>query len=94
MNKYELVVIVDAQKAQPEKDEIYKQLTDSIVKGGGKVTAAQVWLERQKFVFNIKKKSEGTYYLVNFESITTSLPKIKEFLRLNEHILRYLLTSL
>ena len=92
MNKYELVVIIDAQKAQPEKDEIYKQLNDSVVKGGGKVTGSQVWLERQKFVFNIKKKNEGTYYLVNFESAASSLPKIKEFLRLNENILRYLLT--
>ena len=92
MNKYELVVIIDAQKAQPEKEEIYKQLTDSVVKGGGKVTANQVWLDRQKFVFNIKKKTEGTYYLVNFESAASFLPKIKEFLRLNENILRYLLT--
>ena len=92
MNKYELVVIIDAQKAQPEKDEIYKQLTDAVVKADGKVTASQVWLDRQKFVFNIKKKNEGTYYLINFESATSSLPKIKESLRLNENILRYLLT--
>lgn len=92
MNKYELVVIIDAQKAPPEKEEIYKQLTDAVLKGGGKVNAAQVWLERQKFSFNIKKKSEGTYYLVNFESAASSLAKIKEFLRLNENILRYLLT--
>ena len=93
MNKYELVVIIDAQKAQPEKEEIYKQLTDAVVKADSKVTGSQVWFDRQKFVFNIKKKSEGTYYLVNFESAAGSLPKIKEFLRLNENILRYLLTS-
>lgn len=93
MNKYELVVIIDAQKSQPEKDEITKQLTDAIIKAEGKVSGAQVWFDRQKFVFNIKKKTEGTYYLVNFESAAVSLPKIKEFLRLNENVLRYLLTA-
>lgn len=92
MNKYELAVIIDAHKAQPEKDEIYKQLNDAVVKAGGKVSNSQVWLERQKLVFNIKKKSEGTYYLVNFEIAAGFLPKIKESLRLNENILRYLLT--
>ena len=92
MNKYELVVIIDAQKAQPEKDEIYKQLNDSLVKGGGKVTAAQVWLERQKFVFNIKKKTEGTYYLINFEAPGPLAKKMDPVLRLNERLLRYLIT--
>ena len=91
MNKYELMVIIDAQKTQPEKDEIYKQTTDCVTKGGGKIVNTQVWLEKQKFIFNIKKRSEGTYYLVNFESETPAVAKMKELLRLNEEILRFLI---
>ncbi len=91
MNKYELVVIIDAQKSQPERDEVYKQVTETIVKAGAVVTNAQVWLEKQKFVFSIKKKLEGTYYLVNFDAASPFLTKIKELLRLNENILRYLI---
>ena len=91
MNKYELVVIIDAQKAQGEKEEIYKQIVDIVNKAGAKVINAQVWLEKQKFFFTIKKKHEGTYYLVNFEGATSFLVKIKELLRLNENILRYLI---
>ena len=91
MNKYELMVIVDAQKPQPEKEEIYKQTTDAITKAGGKVINAQVWLEKHRFAFNIKKKNEGTYYLVNFEGDSQATHNIRATLRLNEKILRYLI---
>lgn len=91
MNKYELVVIIDAQKTQPEKDDVSKQIADAVTKAGAKAVNAQVWLEKQKFVFNIKKKSEGTYYLINFEGAAAILSKIKEALRLNENVLRYLI---
>ena len=91
MNKYELMVIVDAQKSQPEKEDLYKQTTDAVTKVGGKVINAQVWLDKHKLAFSIKKKNEGTYYLVNFESETSFLAKIKELLRLNEEVLRYLI---
>ena len=93
MNKYELMVIVDAQKSQTEKDEVFKQTTDAINKGGGKIINSQVWLDKHRMAFNIKKKSEGTYYQVNFESLSTNLAKVKELLRLNEEILRYLITK-
>ena len=91
MNKYDLMIIVDAQKAQAEKEEIYKQTTDAVTKGGAKVLSAQVWLEKQRFIFNIKKRTEGTYYLVNFEGDASCVAKMKEFLRLNEGILRFLI---
>ncbi len=91
MNKYELMIIVDAQKVQAEKEEIYKQTTDAVIKGGAKVLSAQVWLEKQKFFFNIKKRAEGTYYLVNFEGAASCVAKMKELLRLNEGILRFLI---
>ena len=93
MNKYELMVIVDAQKPQQEKDDILKQTTEGINKSGGKVINSQVWLDKHRMAFNIKKKNEGTYFLINFETITDHLPKIREFLRLNEEILRCVISK-
>ncbi len=94
MNKYELVAIVDAHKAQGEKDEVLKQITDSVAKGGGKVTNAQVWLDKHKMFFNIKKKNEGTYFQVNFDGASIVVAKIKEVLRINEEILRFMILKL
>lgn len=89
MNKYELVVILNSQMPQTEKDNISKQTSDAITKNGGKVINCQVWLEKHKLAFKIKRCLEGTYYLVKFESLTTAVGKIKEVLRLNEAILRF-----
>jgi len=87
--KYELVVVIDAHMAQSQKDDVLKQSTDAVVKGGGKVINSQVWLEKHKFTFILQKKTDGTYYLINFESNGAGIDKIKENLRLNESILRY-----
>lgn len=93
MNKYELVIIVDAQITQQEKEEIYQQATDIVIKGGGKVINGQVWIEKQKFSFCIKKKWEGTYYLINFEGAGSIVSEIRKLLRLNERILRSAITK-
>ena len=91
MNKYELVLIVDAQKTDQNKEEVFRQTNDAIAKGGGKIVNSQVWLDKHKLAFSIKRKTEGTYYIVNFESQPSFLAKIKELLRLNEEILRSLI---
>ena len=91
MNKYELVVIVDATSQQEQKEAVMKEVTDIIAKVDGKLINRQVWLEKHKFAFKIKGKSEGTYYVLNFESSAAAEVKIREALRLNEKLLRTLL---
>jgi len=87
--KYELVVIVDAKGPQESKESVRKQVTDLINKHGGKVINSQVWLEKHKMTFQMKKCDEGTYYLINFEGPSEIIGKIKPVLRLNESILRF-----
>jgi len=87
--KYELVVIVDAKLADDVKETIRKEVADVINKCGGKVINSQVWLEKHKLTFSIKKCSEGTYYLINFEGPSEVVGKVRPLLRLNEKILRF-----
>ena len=89
--KYELVVIVDAKNSQEEKDQIVKGISDTVSKGGAKVINSQVWLDKQKLAFEIKKKTEGTYYLFNIEGVPGAISKIKSDLRLNDKCLRHLI---
>lgn len=91
MNKYELVVIVEAALSQEQKESLMKEVTDSLAKLGGKVINRQVWLEKQKFSFRLKGKSEGTYYVVTFEGPTAIAAGLREALRLNEKLLRFLI---
>ena len=89
LKKYELVVIVDARLTAETKEAVRKEVVDEINKRGGKVINSQVWLEKHKFTFLIKKCSEGTYYVINFEGEGDIIEKIRPALKLNEKILRF-----
>ena len=90
MNKYELVYIIDAHASQTVKDEIAKQVADSLAKTEIKVLNNQVWLERHKMSFPINKIMEGAYYLLSLEAKASSIVKLQNILRFNEHLLRFL----
>ncbi len=90
MNKYELVYIVDAHLAAEAKEEVGKQIADAVTKADGKVINSNVWFERQRMSFPIKKVQDGSYYLVNWEGRGNASVKLRQSLRLNERVLRFL----
>ena len=93
MTKYELVYIVDAHLAPEAKEEVNKQVVDTVTKAEGKVINSNVWFERQRISFPIKKIQDGTYYLVNWEGRGNTSVKIRQSLRLNERVLRFLIIA-
>lgn len=88
MNKYEAMFIVKPELTEDERKALVGQITDVIGKNGGKVASADLWSERRKLTFPIKKKDEGLYYLVRFEIPADGITKIKYAYKLNESILR------
>ena len=91
MKKYELMSIVNSHLTTEEKEVIYKQATECVIKGGGKIINAQMWLDKHKLAFTIKKCTEATFYLINFEAAANAIKDIRGLLRLNESILRCLI---
>lgn len=89
LKKYELVVIVDARPNAEEKKNVTKEISETVSKAGGKIINTQLWLDKHKLAFSIKKCTEGSYYLINFESETPAVEKIRAGLKLNEKILRF-----
>lgn len=93
LRKYELMIIVDAKLANEEKETVRREATEIVTKAGGKIINSQIWLEKQKFSFAIKKCAEGTYYLINFEGEGVVIGPVRSDLRLNERILRFAVTK-
>jgi len=91
MDKYELVVIVDAALSQKEKDDVIKDVGQIVEKCGGRVTSSQVWLEKQKMAFLMKKRPDGTYYLIQIEGGGSNFPDLRRALKLNDNVLRSLI---
>ena len=93
LKKYEVVVILDTKLTNEEKEAVIKEVTQIIGKTEVKILNSRVWLDKYKLTFPIKKCREGTYYLINFESDPSAVKNIESLLRLNERILRFIVTK-
>ena len=94
MRKFELMVIIDAKLGQDEKNAIFKEAVDIVTKNGGKIINSQVWLEKHKLTFDIKKCKEGSYYLINYEADGSANEKVRTALKLNERVLRFVISKI
>jgi len=94
MKKYEALMIVKPDLSDEEKKVLSSQLSDAITKNDGSVSGADIWAEKRKLYFTIKKYREGVFYLVNFSAPEQNIAKINHAYRLNENILRTLITKL
>ena len=92
MNKYEAMFIIRPTLSEEERKTLFNQISDTIVKNGGVVSKALVWSEKRKLYFTIKKFQEGVYYLVNFNIAAAAITKIRQAYKINENILRVLLS--
>lgn len=87
MHQYELLVILD-----PEIDErtvapsLDKFLT-VIRNDGGTIESTDIW-GRRKLAYEIKKRAEGIYAIVNFTSSPAAAKELDRQLRLSEAVLR------
>ncbi len=92
MNKYEGMFIVKPDLNEEHKKTLFSNINDTVSKNEGKVISSNVWSEKRKLAYPIKKQKEGIYYLVNFQALPNTISKLQEIYRLNENIVRTLIT--
>jgi small subunit ribosomal protein S6 len=93
VKNYEVVYIFDSalgeERIQEKLGKFHELLTGP---GQGEITATDVWGRRQ-LAFPIKKKSAGTFVVVQFRSAEDALPEFERLLKLDEELLRYLVVQ-
>ncbi len=94
MNKYETMFIVKPDLADADKKALFVQISEAITKNNGSVSTANIWSEKKRLYFPIKKHREGVYYLLNFTAPAEAIEKIRHTYTLNENILRVLIIKL
>ncbi len=94
MNKYEAMFIIRPDLSDEEKKALFAQISDVVTKNSATVVTAAVWTERKKLYFPIKKYLEGTYYLLSLDSGPGAIKEMRHAYKLNENILRVLITRL
>ncbi|MGD9014445.1 MAG: 30S ribosomal protein S6 [Candidatus Omnitrophota bacterium] len=92
MKTYEALFLIDANLDENASNAIFDQIKEIITKNDGDIISSRIWTDKQSLTFPIKKKQAAKYYLVNFKLKPVLIDKIRQAYRLNENILRVLIT--
>ena len=87
MHKYELMVILDPELDERTVQPSLDQFLTVIREDGGSVESVDIWGKR-RLAYEIKKKSEGIYAVVNFTATPAATAELDRQLRLNEAVMR------
>ena len=86
-HQYELMVIlspeIDERTVAPSLDKFLKVITND----GGSIDKVDIWGKR-RLAFEIQKKTEGIYAVVNFTATSAATQELDRRLNLSEQIMR------
>lgn len=87
MHQYELMVILDPEIDERTVAPSLDKFLGVIRAAGGTVDNVDIW-GRRRLAYEIKKKAEGIYAVVNFTAPSPATVELDRQLRLSEAVLR------
>ena len=87
MRPYELMVIIDPEVEERTVEPSLQKFLNVITNDGGTIEKVDIW-GRRRLAYDIKKKSEGIYAVVNFTAEPATAQELDRVLGLNETIMR------
>lgn len=87
MRKYEMVVILDPSVDERTITTTFEKLVQVIPAEGGTIDNVDIWGKR-KFAYEIDKKTEGIYIVLNFTAKASTSQELDRQLGLNESVMR------
>ena len=87
MRHYELMVILDAELEERTVAPSLDRFLNVVRQGGGTVDNVDIW-GRRRLAYDINKKSEGIYAVVDMTTEPAVAKELDRQLNLNEAVLR------
>ena len=87
MRAYELMVLIDPEVDERTVEPTLKKYLEVVTNAGGTVDNIDVW-GRRKTAYEIQKKSEAIYVVVNFQAEPAATQELDRVLNINETIMR------
>ncbi|HTE72069.1 MAG TPA: 30S ribosomal protein S6 [Actinomycetes bacterium] len=87
MRHYELMVILDPDVEERTVGPALDQFLTVVKKDGGDVEKVDIW-GRRRMSFEIRKKAEGIYAVVDLQAEPATVKELDRQLNLNEAVLR------
>ena len=88
MNKCETVFIINPNV----EEEGIKALVDkfsNVINNDGKVESVEN-LGKKKLAYEVKKNSEGTYMLINFEAAPSLVAELERVYRITDEVIKFI----
>ena len=87
MRPYEVMVIFDPDTEERSVQPTLEQYLTVITNGGGTVDNLDIW-GRRRLAYEIAKKSEGIYAVINLTAQPDDVKELDRQFRINESIMR------
>ena len=87
MRQYELMVILDPEIEERTVGTTMDKFLSVVKNDGGTVDNIDVW-GRRRLAYDIKKKNEGIYAVVNFTAEPATAQELDRQLNLSESVMR------
>ena len=91
MENYEGIFIIKPEISDEDVKNVFKTISDGVVKYGGTVKKEEPWGKRS-LAYPINKVKEAHYFKLDFSAPTNAIAKLEEACRLNDDILRTMVT--
>lgn len=88
MNKYESIIIVNPNVDEAGLKALEEKFT-GVINENGKVESVEN-MGKKKLAYEIKKFSEATYLLFNFEAKPASIAELERVYRITDDIIKYI----
>ncbi|KGF20464.1 30S ribosomal protein S6 [Pseudoglutamicibacter albus] len=87
MRNYELMLLVDPEVDERTVEPTLNKFLEVVTKDGGTVENIDIW-GRRRMAYEINKKAEAIYAVVNFTAEPQTASELDRVLGLNESIMR------
>jgi small subunit ribosomal protein S6 len=87
MHQYELMVILDPEVDERTIAPSLEKFLNVITNDGGTIENVDIW-GRRRLAYEINKKAEGIYAVVNFTAAPASTTELDRQLKLSEAVMR------
>ncbi len=91
MKTYEMIYILDATASEEAREAISKKFEEIVASKGGSVVSVDKW-GTKKLAYPINYKTEGEYFVMNFEADGSAVKELERISDLSTEVLRRMIT--
>ena len=89
MNPYEVLLLLDPELPDERQSEIVTRVRENVEGAGGTWERHEPW-GRRKLAYEIDRRADGSYHLLEFESEPETLDEVSRVLKITDGVLRHL----